>query len=239
MTTEGPGWILYNARWQDVLRDVAAHTVITDTPYSEATTSGQTSIGMTAKGRGVVTGKRIGYGFITRPEVATIVAWAHDLQVRWLVSFGDHISAEWFRREAIKIGWRSFPPVLWCKTNAAPRFACDGPSPQHETIAVSRPRRRMDPSEMFYRAGWYAGKQDRTGIVTGGKPLWLVRALVRHYSRPGDTIVDPTAGGGTTLLAAVMEGRRAIGAECDPDTYEKAVRRLREGYTQSFPGMPA
>jgi site-specific DNA-methyltransferase (adenine-specific) len=50
-------------------------------------------------------------------------------------------------------------------------------------------------------------------------------------SRPGDLICDPCAGGGTTLLAAVIEGRRAIGAECDPETFELAVRRLRRGYT--------
>lgn len=31
--------------------------------------------------------------------------------------------------------------------------------------------------------------------------------------------------------AAAMEGRRAIGAEMDPETYKKAVRRLSAGYT--------
>jgi hypothetical protein len=29
-----------------------------------------------------------------------------------------------------------------------------------------------------------------------------------------------------------MEGRRAIGAEMDPDTYELAVKRLSKGYTE-------
>jgi site-specific DNA-methyltransferase (adenine-specific) len=65
----------------------------------------------------------------------------------------------------------------------------------------------------------------------GGKPLWLMRSLVRDYTRPGDVVLDPCAGSGTTLLAAVIEGRRAIGAECDEETYESAVRRLRRGYT--------
>ena len=58
-----------------------------------------------------------------------------------------------------------------------------------------------------------------------------MRAIVRDYSEPGDLVVDPCAGGGTTLLAAVMEGRRAIGAEMDPATFDKAVARLRKGYT--------
>ena len=34
--------------------------------------------------------------------------------------------------------------------------------------------------------------------------------------------------------AAAMEGRRAIGAECDPQTYAKAVRRLSAGWTPQF-----
>lgn len=66
-----------------------------------------------------------------------------------------------------------------------------------------------------------------------------MRAIIRDYTRPGDLVVDPCAGGGTTLLAAVMEGRRAIGAEMDPATFDKAVARLRKGFTTPLPGMEA
>jgi len=60
----------------------------------------------------------------------------------------------------------------------------------------------------------------------GGKPEWLMRAIVRDYTRPGDLVCDPCAGGATTLIAAALEGRRAIGAECDPKTYELACKRI-------------
>jgi site-specific DNA-methyltransferase (adenine-specific) len=70
--------------------------------------------------------------------------------------------------------------------------------------------------------------------VVGGKPLWAMRALVRDYSRPGDIVCDPTAGGGTTLLAAAIEGRRAVGAEMNEDNYRKAKRRLEAGYTPTL-----
>ena len=68
-------------------------------------------------------------------------------------------------------------------------------------------------------------------LVVGGKPLDLMRAIVRDYSRPGDLICDPCAGGATTLLAAAMEGRRAVGAEIDHETYAKASARIARGYT--------
>ena len=66
------------------------------------------------------------------------------------------------------------------------------------------------------------------------KPLWLMRAIIRDYTRPGDLVCDPCAGGGTTLLAAAMEGRRAVGAEIDPKTYALAQKRIARGYTPTM-----
>jgi DNA modification methylase len=41
-------------------------------------------------------------------------------------------------------------------------------------------------------------------------------------------VIDPTAGGGTTLIAARLEGRRAMGAEVKPDSYAKALARCAD-----------
>jgi modification methylase len=47
-------------------------------------------------------------------------------------------------------------------------------------------------------------------------PTALVRRLITFYSDPGDLVVDPFAGGGTTLRVARRLGRRAVGYEIDP-----------------------
>jgi hypothetical protein len=48
-----------------------------------------------------------------------------------------------------------------------------------------------------------------------GQDLEAFKKIIEALSEPGDMIVDPFAGGGTTLLAAKATGRNAIGAEID------------------------
>lgn len=49
------------------------------------------------------------------------------------------------------------------------------------------------------------------------KPLQLMRYLVRLVTPPGGVVLDPFAGSGTTLMAAVLEGFDAIGCELTED----------------------
>lgn len=60
------------------------------------------------------------------------------------------------------------------------------------------------------------------------KPLDLMRWLVRTYTRPGDLIVDPFIGGGTTPAAAMIEGRRFWGCERDTRFFRAAKTRLNQ-----------
>ena len=48
------------------------------------------------------------------------------------------------------------------------------------------------------------------------KPLCVLTPLIRSFSRPGDTVLDPFCGSGSTLLAAKLQGRNFIGIELDP-----------------------
>jgi len=70
-------------------------------------------------------------------------------------------------------------------------------------------------------SGYYAGGEPiRTD--TGARfhkqqaPVALLARMILSSSAPGDTVFDPFAGTGTTLVAAAQLGRRAIGVEIDP-----------------------
>ncbi|MEV8441912.1 DNA methyltransferase [Actinosynnema sp. NPDC051121] len=54
----------------------------------------------------------------------------------------------------------------------------------------------------------------------------VVRHAVAHYTRPGELVLDPMCGIGTTLVEAVRLGRRAVGVEYEPHWVEVANANL-------------
>lgn len=61
------------------------------------------------------------------------------------------------------------------------------------------------------------------------KPISLMNYCIERYSEPGDLILDPYVGSGTTLVAAKRAGRRAIGIEISERYCEVAANRLAQG----------
>jgi len=59
------------------------------------------------------------------------------------------------------------------------------------------------------------------------KPLELFRYLVRVSSNEGDTVFDPCAGSGTSVLAALLEKRNYIAFELNEEYYKAALARLQ------------
>lgn len=59
----------------------------------------------------------------------------------------------------------------------------------------------------------------------GSFPATLVHYFVLGYSQPGDLVFDPFCGKGTTVLQAVLDGRRSLGSDVAPDAV--AVSRAK------------
>ena len=58
------------------------------------------------------------------------------------------------------------------------------------------------------------------------KPVALLEWLIKTYTNPGDTVLDPVAGSGTTAIAALRTGRNAICIEKDAGYYDIMCRRV-------------
>jgi DNA modification methylase len=54
--------------------------------------------------------------------------------------------------------------------------------------------------------------------------------MIEAFSDPGDRVLDPFAGSGTTIIATEMTGRRCVGIEISPAYVDVCVRRW-EGFT--------
>lgn len=71
------------------------------------------------------------------------------------------------------------------------------------------------------------GSKERTGYPTQ-KPEALLERVVNCWSLPGDLVVDPTMGSGTTLAVAKRLGRRAIGGDQSPIAVDVTRARLAQ-----------
>lgn len=64
------------------------------------------------------------------------------------------------------------------------------------------------------------------------KPPELARHFIRLHTEPGDTVLDPFMGGGSTAVASLKEGRAFIGVELDERWFDLSCRRIEAAYKQ-------
>lgn len=250
-------------RYQDVLRDVMCDALIVDAPYSARTHSGHDA-GTDSVNRerfsdddekrmrvdkrtgatyavGVNRRRTLSYGAWGDAEIAECVDFWHERTRGWFVTITDTELAPIWSAHLERVGRCVFSPLAFVAPGSRVRITGDGPAQWSCWIVVARPR-------VYPYTKWGAlpgayvlpkGQNNRKGDeldVIGGKPTWLMQSLVRDYSRPGELVCDPCAGGGTTLLSAEIEQRRAVGSEALVSHYERAHKRFARGFTPSLFG---
>ena len=67
------------------------------------------------------------------------------------------------------------------------------------------------------------------------KPVALMRHYIEQSSKPGDVVLDPFMGSGTTGVAAIQAGRRFIGIEKDERFFSMASQRIRDAVDSYAP----
>ena len=85
---------------------------------------------------------------------------------------------------------------------------------------------------VFRQQGFITDSKDKRYHPTQ-KPTELLEFLIREYTNPGDTVLDPFMGSGSTGVACVNTGRKFIGMELDPVYFEVAKRRIEEAQAQA------
>lgn len=73
---------------------------------------------------------------------------------------------------------------------------------------------------------WEKDGKDIPKIHPAQKPVSLLKKLIEVFTDPGDVVIDPCCGSGSTLRAAVESGRSAYGFEIDRNFYERAKNEM-------------
>lgn len=185
--------------------------------------------------------RELGFEAITQDDMERAADHFARVVRRWTLVFCDVESVHLWRGALASAGLEvprtcgSEQPgtVIWHKLGGAPQFTGDRPAVAFEAIVVAHPpgKKRWNGGG---KAGWYAHAtaidRDRSGLDirlhTTQKPVSLMEDLIRDFTDPGELILDPYAGSGTTGIAALRLGRRFIGFERDEAMHAIATRRL-------------
>lgn len=114
----------------------------------------------------------------------------------------------------------------WIKPNQCSPSALNGFNVWEPILVYGR------PSKPIGQDAWVASIQtNQAGVGDHPCPKFLPfwRKLLNTFSNPGDLILDPFLGSGTTLRAAKDLGRKAIGIEIEERYCAIAAQRLAQG----------
>lgn len=93
----------------------------------------------------------------------------------------------------------------------------------HDTLSTAQ-----NNGGLFHPTSIIEYAQDDTGLHPTQKPVALLEYLIKTYTNEGETVLDFTAGSGTTGIAALNTNRNAILIEREPEYCEIIKRRIDE-----------
>lgn len=137
-------------------------------------------------------------------------------------------------------GWYLRSEIIWHKPNSLPESVKDRPTCAHETIFL------LSKNEKYYydydavkekgvngklrnkRTIWSVPTEPFNGAHFATYPPKLIEPCILAGSKPGDFILDPFFGSGTTGIVAGYYKRNFIGIELNPDYVKLAESRLND-----------
>ena len=127
-------------------------------------------------------------------------------------------------------GFGMFRQIIWQKTNPVPLNSKSIYLSNSREMAVLCVKGGKPTFHAQYDKGIYYApipRHNGNRIHPTQKPVDLFAELIEKHSNPGDLVIDPFLGSGTTAIAAVGGGRRFRGCDIDPRYAKAASDRLK------------
>lgn len=206
---------LYHGDCRIITEWLTADVLVTDPPYGRAWRQGTIRVpGRESAGRDGIAG-----------DLTTTVR--------------DHMLAMWGERPAVVFGDLMLPPPAGTRQTMVYR------KPPDAGVRGATAGFRRDAEAVYLIGPWPSALGGRSSVLESGarqvggsvgpasryghphaKPVDVMEALIAAC--PPGTIADPSAGSGSTLVAARNQGRPAIGVEIEERYCEQAARRLSQ-----------
>jgi site-specific DNA-methyltransferase (cytosine-N4-specific) len=147
----------------------------------------------------------------------------------------DLIGVPWRLAFALQAaGWYLRADIVWTKPNCQPESVKDRPTRSHELLFLFSkseqyhydPAAVRGPNGRNLRTVWDIPTQPYKEAHFATFPPALVEPCIALGSEPGDLVLDPFLGSGTTAEVALRMGRRVLGIELNPEYVALARRRL-------------
>lgn len=205
---------------------------ITDPPYeAEAHTR-------TRRTRAVLEGRSPYQAIDFAPITPQQRRFVGGVTCQWLLAF---CQVEAVGKYAAVLGKKYKRAAVWQKRDGMPQMSGDRPGMGYETIVCAWCQPGRPTWNRGGKHGWYDAFPPEEALIyrylvrdgqgrvhATQKPLGLMKELLLDFTQMGDTVLDPFMGSGTTGVACLTEGRRFIGIELDPGSFQMACKRLAQ-----------
>ncbi len=203
--------------------------ILTDPPYAISRKTGFGSVGQRGVERFAVSMDFGAWDWqaIELPELAKL-AYSVLRKGGTAIVFYDLWKITDLANAMTAAGFKQLRLIEWMKSNPVPLNSQRNYLTNSREIAILGVKGSKPTFHSAYDNGVYHHPIPRKRCHPTQKPLLLMQELVEKHSDPGDLVVDPFLGSGTTAVAALSKGRRFAGCDIDPEYAKIAERRVAE-----------
>lgn len=135
---------------------------------------------------------------------------------------------DWLKQLSANMGWVPFKrPLIWRKSESEGMAPWGGSGPRITTEFIfyaTKGQRGMVTSPIDVFEDKRVSRSER--LHAAEKPVSLLSKLIHCTTLPGDMVLDPCCGSGSTLVACWETGRRGLGIEKDLDYHNTALTNI-------------
>lgn len=205
--------------------------IISDPPYEDEL---HNAMGRIRRNDGREMVQTLGFEGVNSSR-AQIVEKVVELSNGWAILFTLAEGVRAWRDELQKSGAKYDTCLAWVKPDSTPRMNGQGAARGFECAVTAWCASGYRSWNSGGKRGIYThltNQKDRDGRHPTEKPLPLMLEIIEDFTKPGQTVLDPFMGSGTTGIACLKRGRKFIGIERDEKFFEVACERIRKAHSQ-------